>query len=393
MPKRKKVMYFITKNTRGRGGHYYSLKTTVKALNEKIEPYIVTISKINSPETDELHVVDTTIYCNGWNFIYVVFALMRIVQKEKPAVFHAFDSSVLLFARIISYVYKIPLLYTKCGGENPAGFYPYAKEIILYSYENLEFFKSESKLKSSNFYLIPNRVGKIKKDEKRITLIREKIDLTKKTFLRIARFGSAYKKSIMQAIDLILFLNSKGIEVQLVLIGIIQEMKAYNEIIDYIGKHKKLRIYIFSEDEFTINASEMIDLTDCVIGTGRSLMEAASRNKILFTPVEESKLPVLITEKNFIEFFNTNFSPRNQLSKDLLNKNEKNILRLFESHEYFLKQQHFSKLVFEKYFNIDIKKEEYYHIYSRIKYDKTINILNFIEHFIRTIVSFFKKIK
>jgi len=393
MPKREKVMYLITKNTQGRGGHYYSLKTTVKALSNIVDSYVITISKVETSVVDDPNIERMVIYCNGWNFFKTMLTLIKITKKEQPDVIHAFDSAVLLFARILSFVFKLPLLYTKCGGKNPTGFYPYARDIIVYSYENLHFFTSENKLKNTNFYFIPNRVATIKSDNRRILLIKEKLDKTKKVFLRIARFGPAYKKSILQSIDLIKFLTDRQIDAQLVLIGIIQDKKVYDEITEYIDKHQKLNIYVFTNNEMTVNASELIDIADCVIGTGRSLMEAASKSKVLLTPVEDSTLPVLVTQKCFNSFFATNFSPRNQLGKELIQENKQNIIALFKSPDFFQKQQEFSKKIYEQYFDIDTKHEEYNKVYESISYDTRIHLVDFLEHLMRTIIGFIRTVK
>ncbi len=391
MKKRRKVIYLITKNTQGRGGHYYSMKTTMNALKETIDPVAITVSKVKSSlKKKSFKETDYTIYCNGWNLLYVIYILIKYIRKERPVVIHAFDGPALFFARIISHTCKIPILYTKCGGANPNGYYPYAKEIILYSRENLNFFKSQEKLNNSTFYYIPNRVTSINSDADRIEIIKKKIHDTKKVLLRIARFGPAYQKSIMQSIDLVEFLNMQQIEIQLVIIGIVQDKQVYDEVMSYISKRKYLDIYVFVDDIITANASELIDCADYVVGTGRSFMEAASKYKILFTPIGDSELPMLVTKENFESLFITNFSPRNQCSTKEIQQNKKNIIRLFESKGYLEEQKKFVKSIYEEYFNINTTKEEYKKIYSSVVYQKEENLLDFLEHFVRTSISFAK---
>ncbi len=389
-----KIMYLIATLGHGRGGHFYSLRTTAESLDDIIDPYIVNIGKFHSPVIDSAKVPHETIYFNGWDLIGATISLIKIIRREKPDIIHTFDARILWFGRIMSRIYKIPLIHTIPGGPNPVGNFPFVKECILYSQENLDYFKKESKFQTSNFYLIPNRVNVIESDKDRIKLLKEKINPEKKTFLRIARFGPAYKKSMIQAIDLIFILNQKNIPVQLIFIGAIEDTSVHKEIVNYIQDVNLTDdIYIFTNDTFTINASELIEVADCVIGTGRGIMEAASQQKVLFTPVSDSKYPVLVTEDNFINFFNTNFSPRNHLSDSLKNKNVENTIEIMKDDSQLEKSKSFSEKVFKEYFFIDTKKKIYKNIYLNILYNNEISKLDYMENFLRMIKTFTRKVR
>ena len=56
-------------------------------------------------------------------------------------------------------------------------------------------------------------------------------------------------------------------------------------------------------------------------------MEAASKSKILLTPLKGAKYSALIKDSNFEYLYNTNFSPRNYLNN---NSEEKNLRMLLK---------------------------------------------------------------
>jgi hypothetical protein len=386
-----KIMYLITTMGHGRGGHFYSLKTTAESLSNEIEAHIVNIGINNSPVIDRTNVPHTNIIYTGWNIFSAINQLKKIIKQFNPTVIHSFDYQAHSFARILSYISQIPLVHTKCGGPNPSGYYPFVKNFILYSSENLEYFKSLSKYRDTDFYLIPNRVNKVQSDEQRVALIHQQIDLGKKTFLRIARFGPTYLNSIKQSINLVEMLNHQGHYSQLIIIGTIEDKGIYNKIIS-MSENKNF-IYIFTDDKFTINASELIDVADIVIGTGRSLMEATSMNKIVMTPVQGEKYPILVDNNNFQELLSTNFSPRNFLPKEDMENGMLNLFQILDNNKDFVEAKSFSKYIFEEYFNIQTKKSLYLSLYRGANPNKEKKLLDTIENMLRTLRNFLKESK
>jgi UDP-N-acetylglucosamine:LPS N-acetylglucosamine transferase len=378
-----KVLYLISSNKHGNGGHYYSLRTTAEALSDVIEPSIVVIGKTTSPVIESSSISHKYVYNNGWNNIISIVNIIKIIQKEKPDVIHGFDWGIPLFGRIASFLFKIPFVNTLPGGGNPTVYYPYVDNLILYSHENYKFFKSNKKFKNTNLYLIPNRVLAVKDDKSRLAELRKEIFRNKKTFLRISRFAEHYKESIMQAINLVTWLNNKNFDTQLVLIGTVEDQDVFNEIKNYLKLNDEKNVFIFTQELFTINASQLIDVADFVIGTGRGFMEASSKNKIMFTPIKGATLPVLIDEENFLRYFDTNFSPRNVLSEEGIKENENKIFDLLSNENKMNETKVFSRKIFSQYFDINMKKEYYRDLYENIEYKNNLNSFELIELYLR----------
>jgi glycosyltransferase involved in cell wall biosynthesis len=199
---------------------------------------------------------------------------------------------------------------TKAGGPNPKRFFPRADNLVLFSKENADFFAVYPKFRGAHRHHIPNRAVEIQDDPRRIAKVRATLDPNRPTFLRIARFNPHYRESLVQAVNLVKRLNADGAPCQLVLIGTPQIPAVYGEILALRDEH----IHIFAEDEYTVEASQLLGLADFVVSTGRSIMEASSKGKILLTPFAGGTIPVLVTPENFQSFFETNFSPRNSLA-------------------------------------------------------------------------------
>ena len=129
---------------------------------------------------------------------------------------------------------------------------------------------------------------------------------------RISRFTKYYWTTFTQTINLLAELVSSGVDAHLVVIGTIQDEDAYQELIDLISnKFLEDRVTILTDRFYTIDASRYIWNFDCVIATGRGVMEACSYNKIVFVPaIKQLSLPMLLDEATFNLAFDYNFSER-----------------------------------------------------------------------------------
>lgn len=363
-------MYFISSVSNGIGGHYYSLKSTVEALETENECVIVQIGPNRSPVLESMHNVYTITHKKEFPISYKVLKKIKdIISFEKPDVLHAFDIRVLLFVNIFSRAYRIPMITTLCGGPNPV-FFPKVDDLILYSMENQRYFKSKKKFSNLKTYLIPNRVIAPIQDPQSIEKIKQRLDPSAKIFLRIARISNLHHKSIKQSINLINRLNRDGIRVQLIIIGAIQNHQVYQEILSMCSDN----VILLTENEYTIDASRLINVADYVIGTGRSLMEAACCDKILLCPTSNSEIPILIDSDNFLPLFEKNFSERTVL-KDLDETlNYSRILKSITDAEYMRGLHENSLRLSKKFFLIMPKVNTFQKIYHGLKPPNNLNL-------------------
>lgn len=301
-----KIVYVIYNIKLGKGGHFHSLLETASKVREKENVAVISLGKYQSPVLEKLgedyyHIKSNTVF-------FMILEIYKLIKKLKPDILNAFDAQSFFFVRLISNFIRIPVVLTRCGGPNPRNYYPFCKNMVLFSEENRSFFASNNKFSSSNFHVIPNRVpaSSYKQDYHCIELIKNKLRPDSLVFLRIARISLAYESSILQSINLVRTLADKGIDAQLVVVGVIEDQLIYSRL-----KQKSCEnIYFFTQDNFTLNSSKLIDVADVVIGTGRSFMEAALRNKIMMVPTSNLDIPDLIDLRNVKRAFSVNFSQR-----------------------------------------------------------------------------------
>ena len=188
----------------------------------------------------------------------------------------------------------------------------------------------------------------------------------------------------MQGVNLIQRLNAEGKDCQLLIIGTPEVPSVVDEISQYCDDG----VIVVNNEEFTLDASELIDVADFVIAAGRGFMETASRGKPLLTSLSDSSFPLLITEETFSQVFATNFSPRNRL-KDLdEEENYGMIARALEDEDYRVELSTLASRLFKKHFDVDAVVEEYKSFFSSTYYQKRWHLVELLHGVYTTLRSF-----
>lgn len=339
----------------GLGGHYRSLRTTVEALSDRLDCVIVNIGPRVSPMLESIAARLDFVPFTGKEVFSAIWKISCILKQECPDVINSFDVTALFFGRVTGLRHGLPVVHTKCGGGNPRRYFPHADSLIVYSSENLEFFQSKAKFTGTPISVIPNRVKRFNCDPEKIERLREHLVDGGPCFLRINRISSSYEQSMMQCIAMVRRLNQDGHVCQLVIVGNLQD----SDVLDRIRKSSDENIHIFMQDDFAVNAKDIIDAADIVVGTGRGFMEAACRGKVLMTPLQGANYPLLVSKENFEKVIRTNFSPRNRIDGFDEEKNYQSIVEAIVNpgERERLGQQ--SIEFFNSYFNIDNGVETY----------------------------------
>lgn len=353
------IVYFISTVGHGKGGHFHSLNTIANALGKTQNVHIINIGVKPSEVLDTANFELTFIEFNGYNVVQAYLKAKRLVKKIQPDVLHAFDVESFAFSRLLSKKLKIPSFLNKCGGPNPKKYYPIPSQLVLFSRENKAYFENNTRYSKTKLSLIPNRVKAVNIDHARVEAFHKIHGKSDISLLRIARIGKHYHKSIVQSINLLEWLKAKGLPIRLVILGTIQSGEIYQSILDYVeSKQLTEDIIIDTSDEFTHNASELLEVGNIVIGTGRNFMEASSLNKMLLVPYKDAEYPLLVDNANFDAIFATNFSPRTQVPNFNENKNLESIYNSLIKH-----QKAMSKQWFESFFDVNRGAELYKNLY------------------------------
>ncbi len=369
--KKKKVLFIIysASDTAG-GGHFYSLKTISKSLKENIDykilnlGYVYATPLVDGPHTHYINITKE-------NFFGKIKEVIKYINEYNPDVIHAFDSHSLLFARTAAFFKKRLVVYTKCGGPNGQRlkYIPDADVHILFSKENFEDYSKYGN-KNTAKYLIPNRAHKVKTDTIRANQLIEEYKLKDKfILLRISRFNSYYDLTFMQSLNLLKSFLKNNNNAVLIFIGKIQDEVYY----EWLKNHcKGIPVLLITDDKYTNEASQLIDIASVVISTGRGVMEASSLDKTVFCPVNDNDMPVAINENTFEALFTYNFSERVKMDKEIIEKENSRVIndRLANHTLPF----------FEEYFSIENVKSKYLDIYNsslKIRF----RIINYLLHF------------
>ncbi len=381
------IIASINSKSNGKGGHYHSLLETVKQISKKHEVIIVNIG--NRPAEALFNSNFKTYRILNKISIYKTYKeLKKILIEEKPDILHSFDALAFYWTRISGRMMGIPHCLTKCGGENPKYYYPYTKNLILFSSENELFFKSQSKFRDSDQFLIPNRIQQFEDNVEGIGEIANNLKKEHKNsfkFLRITRIGNYYKKSSLQLIHLVKKLRNEGLDCCLIFIGTVEEEFFLKELI----QEGEGFTYFFTDNKYTTNAKSFINCADAIMGTGRSFMEAAAKSKILLSPVKNSSIPVLIQSSNFAKAFEFNFSERILISDyDEIN-NYNAIKATIENKSDQKKLQEFSNEVYAEFFDSKKITEKYEKVYHEIHLKKNIHLMDFFLHTLFVIRSYY----
>jgi len=390
--KKIKVCYVISvlKNSTGKGGHFHSLKALVDEIEKEVSVSVIVIgAKI--PDVIALSNLEVFNIKTNWDVFtfFDIFKIKEKINKICPDIIHAYDNTSLIIINALNLLGKKPVIFTKCGGENPSKKLlpqPYSKTIICFSEENLAYYKNDYKFKDSILFHIPNRSKNIFSDNICAEKIRSVVG-SGLVILRIGRFSPFHKKTFEQTIALFKELSSnKNLnKIKLVLIGAIESEDVLNELKESC---KGWDIFFFTEDEYTTEASRLICVGDFVVGTGRSLMEAASKGKVLLTPIKNGRFPIIVDEVSFEECFKTNFSARNIVLSYNEKENIDKINKAVQDNKYKKSLEEFSKRIFDEYFDIKKSAELHLKIYFSAKKD-----VSFIKSICYTIVGLVRLIR
>ncbi|WP_147105663.1 glycosyltransferase family 4 protein [Nesterenkonia populi] len=297
----------------GHGGHYYSLRETVRTLNDEWGDTQINVLAIGDVFPEALQDTTTDIHFINVKQHGILGALRRALALSKslqPSHVHSFDDKAHFIGRVIAARRGAKSYYTKPGGPNPKSYYPFAPDIVFFSEENKTHYSESRKLSRSRLHLIPQRGSAPITDMSRTAELKELIE-QRLVVMRICRIGLFYRRSAVQTVALARRLKNEGHDAVALIIGTVQDEETYRELREISGTDA----LILTDPHFTRNASELLSLATIVVGTGRSLIEAALADRIVLAMLNNSELPVLVTNQNWRKLGRRNFSERSELPR------------------------------------------------------------------------------
>lgn len=381
-----KILFFISVMGHGRGGHFHSLNHISQALGTEFDASIFTIGPGKSSVLEANPYFKKHIYFNGKNYFSFKKGLEDEVLKLNPDIIHCFDHNVYNILKLSKVCNRYKFVLTRCGGPNPKSF-PRVENLIVFSKENEKWFQGQLKFKSTALFRIPNRIFPVELVNNNKLVRKEE---NKFCFVRIARIGPSYVKSIENSISLIqALLSGKHHNIHLYIIGHVEDNTIYHEL-----KQKALNLPVtfLTDPQYTLKASDMLYLADAVIATGRGVMEAAALKKPVLVPIINSGIPCLINEQNFGELFNKNFSERCELKLYSPDNNLSSIQSIIADNKRYSESSEYSLRVFNENFNVLTSIPLYKKVYdTAISSKKEISPLTEMILKVKTFLTFYKE--
>jgi len=351
-----KSIVFVINTYGDLGGHYYSLITTAEELHKKYNIHIVNIGKTISPVIEQSKIPHTFLFSNYHDVISVTIRLLKIFKQKKADVVHAFDRVSYLYSLYASWIKRIPLVVTKCGGPI-IKLFPFVSNIVVFTKEDYYFFSSKSNSYETSISFVPNRVAHFHQDIKRIEQLKNNLNINKsRVILRIGRIDTSYQMTAFQCIRLAKSFHKIDSSFVLLIIGNVANQEVFKQITEYAEGCDY--IHIVTDRYFTINAKELIDIAEIVVGTGRNFMEACSMGKTMMAPNKDEELPVLVTSDNFDDIFNYNFSERYQDKNNISTTNLLNEINGYRED---------TKRWYDKFFSSKMIESSYSDFYNNLK--------------------------
>lgn len=316
------IIYFAFSSSIGLGGHTRSMRD----ISNSINPF-VTSTKIfiicAKPQVNYIEEINYLFLKDGYN------KNISLIKEHisKKTIIHFFDIESYSYFSLINHD---NILVTRCGGVNPS-FWPKSLLTTTFSKENSEYFKT---IGLKNVFYIPNRVTNFHFNQELIDNIKNKYNISKDDYiaLRVCRIKKYYQESLLQTLNLGDEISKKiKKQVIVILIGGIEDHKIYEYMITK-SNNLNIRLISLTDSIYTSEARQIISIADAIVGTGRSLMEAAKTNAELYVPNKNSHLPIRLSKENFNELLSLNFSGRYSLKSD---KNEPLIKNKFIWNKYF----------------------------------------------------------
>ncbi|MDX9713782.1 MAG: hypothetical protein RBT56_14775 [Ignavibacteriaceae bacterium] len=375
-----KILFVTYASANGRGGHLHSMLHISDFISGFYDTKVLSLGNGDSCVLKaSKNYIGSCIVSDVKSIVKLDNQLSQKLESFLPDIIHCFDEYAFFLCIHSKKFRSAKFVFTKCGGpSSPNNYWFYADNIVLFSAENYKWYQNKKQYKKANIQLIPNRVNELMIGD----LLPHGIKRNENTFyfMRIGRIGINYKSSILSLLGLVDTLqNAFSIQRKLVvyIIGVIENDIIFQEIKE-VASERRVNV-CFITDERTIHASQFLSLADCVLGTGRGLMEAMSLKIPVLTPVVNNQFPVLVTNSNFNDFLESNFSPRNYISN--INKEEElhRIKEMINNEQSFNTIKNETYTLFKSRLSIDSTEDKYKRLYAdTLSRKKTYHLINSI---------------
>jgi hypothetical protein len=372
-----RILYVVSAysgSTTGSGGHYYSARDIASVLQARwpqARLRILALGDVLPKALTNSAVPYVHVSPVGKGLRKYRREIMAAADDFAPTIVHAYDNKSYFFARLIARRHRAKRVLTKPAGPNPGVLFPYCPDIVCFSDENLAALGSRRRLRTSRLHLIANRVARPTPDSARIAALRAIVG-PGDVLLRICRIGEYHRRSIEQTLVLAKLMRATGIQVRAVIVGALES----RGVLQSLQAGAEAGDLFVTEPPFVVDSAALLDVATYVVGTGRGVVEAAMRRILVFVPLADADIPVLVTPSNWRVLSSSNFSARTRSTRGLDSRDLsqlKELLRDPKSRDGLLAEL---SSVLSSAYGLDAIPEKYQELYSQRQRTGTVEVFD-----------------
>ncbi len=300
------ILYMISYSReidgRGVGGHFNDLRSILLSLTS--EYFVVVIGdRIPSALRDVENII-----CIKHSILNIYNIIKcKYFDYNSVSVIHSFDQRSGMFGSLLAARTRLPLIVTKAGGPKPALLYPAFRNVVVTHVADYEHFSNKKLFPPKSVNLIPNRI--FYRGQRNVARENPFSGFPTDSFkvMRISRIGADYYNDILKTINFVHELNSWGLKSCLAVIGEVEDKNVHDSIVSSMSPDCMV---CHVAPEYTEDAFELMHHADCVVGAGRTVMEAMPLRKFIFFVTRKLDTPCLLHEQTYKVAFAENFSNR-----------------------------------------------------------------------------------
>ena len=231
---------------------------------------------------------------------------MASADDFAPTIVHAYDNKSYFFARLIARRHGAKRFLTKPAGPDPGVTFPHCPDVVCFSEENLAALRSAAAAPDDAPPLhtqtgwpsrspIPKGSPPCGRGSGRGTFSSGSVASVNTTAAPSSRRWRWRK-----------LMRAEGMPVRAVIIGALESQA----VLDGLRARAEEGDVLLTEPSFAAESAALLDAATYVVGTGRGVVEAAMRRRIVFVPVAGSDVPALVTPSGWRALSWANFSAR-----------------------------------------------------------------------------------
>lgn len=359
MSEKVEVCYVVSGSSRGLGGHQFSVRDLALASGGHYQSSVVQIGAMPNPCFEVLgkRFLFMPLIFHNPKTIFSALRHIKNISESKTICFIVFDFLSLSLVRLSLRGADQPYVLCKPGGANWPVRTKNVPALLVFSEENLDYFKVHDPELSRRAFLIHGRVKAVNRPTDIEQALINSIPFAGKVFC-VARFAHEKLPIFIHSINLFEQYFSEKPDFVLCVIGLPSDGNVV-EIVSarILNSPLRSRIRLLTSPDFYEKASRFFGCADYLIGNGRTVIEALSLGIPAFVAVDARPIPILVNAENIDNLSRQNLSLRNDVDESKYLANLDNINKVVNCKREYESSSQESRSIFIRFYDICVSQE------------------------------------